>query len=97
MHLRFTSLKGFAAVWRNDFIGHQGLLLPFLHQKEQITLGRQLEIDISVEGDSWGRIWAVAAWKNLFGTIDENIPRGVFVRIVKMEPEFERRLGAMIS
>jgi hypothetical protein len=97
MHLRFSSLKGFASVWRKDFIGHQGFLLPFLPKKKQIRLGQEMEIDVDVEGDSWGRIRAVAAWKNVFGMIDENTPRGVFLRITTMEPQFERKIDELGS
>ena len=97
MNLRFSSLKGFASVWKKDFLGHQGFLLPFLPRKKQIKLGQEMEIEINVEGEGWGTIWAVAVWKNVFGMIDENTPRGVFLRIIKMDPHFERKVGSLIS
>jgi hypothetical protein len=97
MNLRFSSLKGFASVWKRDFMGHQGFLLPFLPRKKQIKLGQELEIDVNVEGDTWGKIWAIATWKNVYGMVDENTPRGVFLRITKMEPQFERKVGGVIS
>jgi hypothetical protein len=50
-----------------------------------------------VEGDTWGKIWAIATWKNVYGMVDENTPRGVFLRITKMEPQFERKVGGVIS
>jgi hypothetical protein len=97
MNLRFSSLKGFAEVFKRDFLGQQGFLLPHLPRKKQIRLGVEMEIDIDVEGDSWGRIRAVAVWKNIFGAIDENTPRGVFLRIVKAEPLFESKVGGMLG
>lgn len=95
MNLRFSSLKGFASVWKMEFIGHKGLLLPFLPKKQQLKMGQELEIEINVEGEVWGKVWAVAVWKNVFGLIDESTPRGLFLRIVKMEPSFEKKVNSL--
>ncbi|MFW6323548.1 MAG: hypothetical protein ACOC0U_00660 [Desulfovibrionales bacterium] len=95
MNLRFSSLKGFASIWRKDFIGHQGFLLPFLPRKKDLKLGQELEIDINVEGEPWGKVWAIAVWKNVFGIIDENTPRGIFLRIRKVDDLFEQKADTL--
>jgi hypothetical protein len=91
MNLRFSSLKGFTSIWRKEFIGQQGFLLPFLPKKKEIRLGEELEIDINVEGEPWGKVWAVAVWKNVSGVIDETTPRGIFLRIRKVDSQFEKK------
>lgn len=95
MQLRFSSLKGFVSVWKKDFIGQQGFLLPFLPEKKKIKLGQEIEIEVNVEGEAWGKVWVVAVWKNLFGLVDENTPRGVFLRLIKAEQPFERKINTL--
>ena len=84
MQLKFNTLKEIASVWR-----HRGFFLP---AQKKLKLGQNLEVEVIVEGGSWGKVNLVVVWYNWHGVTSDSTPRGVFMRLMNADPEFEKHI-----
>jgi hypothetical protein len=92
MYLKFNKVEDFFKVWKEDFFGQRGLFLPV---DKRFGLGQAVSIQIFVKGEDWGKIEVLSVWANIHGPEKEDIPRGIFLRLIKAESEFERKLAAV--
>ena len=92
MQLKCTTLRNFSAIWKNDFFGQKGFLLP---GPKSYVMGETLHVDVIVKEELWGSVDVVPVWHNLYGLEAELLPRGIFLRLVKSDQTFERKLAAL--
>lgn len=90
MQLKFNSIKEIASVWKSNFLGHRGFFLP---GQKKLKLGQKLDVEVFVEGSSWGKVNLVVVWYNWHGVTTQATPRGVFLRVINAVPEFEKQIN----
>ncbi len=89
MELRLSSLNDFQKIWKNNFLSCQGLFIP---GEKCFELGRELTISITIEDSKWGNIQVVPVWANIHGPATPYLPRGTFLKVIRMEKEFQTRI-----
>lgn len=89
MRLAFPTFAQLKQVWREDFLGQRGVFLP---PKYDLPLGQEVELDVEVCGEKWGRARLVPVWKNQHGPQSDHLPLGVFLRVLFAEDALERQL-----
>ncbi len=94
MQLTCNELKDFSAVWKDDFLGHKGFLLP---GPSSYALGKAMQMEVMVKGEPWGKVEVIPVWQNLYGVESEATPKGIFLRLVKSDKCFEEHLAALPS
>ncbi len=92
MRLTFPSLAKFASVWQEDFLGQQGFLLP---PKYDMPLGQEVDLEVLVQDEKWGRARMLPIWSNRYGPNTEATPQGVFLRLIRADDALERRLRGL--
>ena len=94
MRLAFPTFAQLKQVWREDFLGQRGFFLP---PKYDMPLGQEVELDVEVGGEKWGRARLVPVWKNQHGPQSEHLPLGLFLRLLSAEDGVEQRLGELTA
>ncbi|WP_462323852.1 hypothetical protein [Desulfoplanes sp.] len=92
MQLKCNALKDFSSIWKEDFLGQKGFLLP---GPKSYIMGETLQVDVLVKGEQWGSVEVIPVWHNLYGVESDLVPRGIFLRIVKSDQTFERKLAGL--
>lgn len=92
MQLKCNALRDFSSIWKNDFFGQKGFLLP---GPKSYAMGETLPVEVLVMGESWGIVEVIPVWHNLYGLETELLPRGIFLRLLKSDKTFERKLAAL--
>jgi hypothetical protein len=92
MQLKCNALKDFSSIWRNDFLGQKGFLLP---GTRSYVMGEALQVEVFVKGEHWGSVEVMPVWHNLYGVATELTPKGIFLRLVKSDQNFDRKLASL--
>ncbi|GAU09677.1 hypothetical protein DPF_2408 [Desulfoplanes formicivorans] len=92
MQLKCNALKDFSSIWKSDFLGQKGFLLP---GTRSYVMGETLQVDVFVMNEHWGRVEVVPVWHNLYGVVSELTPRGIFLRLIKSDQTFDRKLASL--
>jgi hypothetical protein len=92
LRLSFSSRSQLASVWRDNLFGHQGVLLPVKHE---LPLGQEIDLEVLVRGESWGRARFLPLWCNRYGQDTSQTPRGLFLSLVQAESQLEQRLDQL--
>lgn len=92
MELRLNSRQDFLKIWKNNFLGRQGLFIP---GERDFQLGREMSISLSVEGSSWGTARVIPVWTNQHGPCTREMPRGTFLILVGTCSALRRQLDSL--
>ncbi|MFW6005325.1 MAG: hypothetical protein ACOCPN_02495 [Desulfonatronovibrionaceae bacterium] len=92
MELRLNSRQDFQKIWKNDFLGQQGLFIP---GNRDFQLGREMSISLNVEGSSWGTARVVPVWTNQHGPNTPELPRGTFLILVSVCSRLRQQLDSL--
>ncbi|RQD67537.1 MAG: hypothetical protein D5R98_00830 [Desulfonatronovibrio sp. MSAO_Bac4] len=90
MELRLTTINDFLKIWKQDFLGHQGLFIP---GEKSFTLGQEMTINICVEGQVWGSALVLPVWANQHGPVSTDLPRGTFLKIIRTEKNLQQQIS----
>jgi len=82
MELRLSSVSEFLKIWKTDFLGHRGLLIP---GDNNFALGKEFTITILIDKETWGSAQVLPVWANSFGPVSADLPRGTFLKIIRAE------------
>ncbi len=94
MELRLSKINDFLKIWKNDFLGHQGLFIP---GEKCFPLGQELTISISIESEIWGSALVIPVWSNLYGPVSPDLPRGTFLKIIRAEKNLQLKISSTCS
>jgi len=90
MKLTFASAKQLSQVWRQDFLGLQGFLLP---GEQSLQLGQELEVTLLVNEQHWGSGRAKVIWQNVYAQDSELTPKGTFLALTVTDSKLQKQLG----
>lgn len=94
MELRLTTTNDFLKIWKQDFLGHQGLFIP---GEKAFALGQEMTINICVAGQTWGNALVLPVWANLHGPVSTDLPRGTFLKIIRTEKNLQQQISINCS
>ncbi|EFI34920.1 conserved hypothetical protein [Desulfonatronospira thiodismutans ASO3-1] len=89
MELKLPSSRDLRSIWQESFLGQKGFFIP---GERKLPIGREMKIDLVVEGSSWGSLKMVPVWANLSGPESSDLPRGTFLLLTSCEQELEKRI-----
>jgi hypothetical protein len=58
-------------------------------------MGEALQVEVFVKGEHWGSVEVMPVWHNLYGVATELTPKGIFLRLVKSDQNFDRKLASL--
>ncbi|GEM_PF-1421050 len=91
MELKLPSCKDLRSIWQESFLGQKGFFIP---GERKFPIGREMKIELVVEGSHWGSLKVVPVWANLFGPESSDLPRGTFLQLSSCEQDLEKRIKA---
>ncbi|WP_291322122.1 hypothetical protein [Desulfonatronospira sp.] len=89
MELKLPTSKDLRSIWQESFLGQRGFFIP---GDRSFPLGREMNIELVIEGAAWGSLKVVPVWANLYAPASDNLPRGTFLMLLSCREELQKRI-----
>jgi len=89
MELKLPASKDLSCIWKENFLGCKGFLIP---GEQEFALGREMNMVLIIEKKMWGTLKMVPVWANIFGPPSQELPRGTFFRLLSCDRELEKKI-----
>ncbi|WP_028573912.1 hypothetical protein [Desulfonatronovibrio hydrogenovorans] len=87
MEIKVASTDDFKKIWKQNFLGQQGFFIP---GTREFTLGMKTDLTFSIGKDICGKALLLPVWSNRHGPRNQDLPRGTFLTIIRMDPDLHR-------